>query len=151
MTYRVTFKRIWLYISKGYLRTSLFATWLVGRRTQNSVEVGGPKEFPKLLCLSVENSIPLSYSSLSGKTTVWPLHTNWPISIFQNSTSANNSSLLGKSISKEFIKVIPLKMMYYPDFFMSSLPSPTPALSRLQQLGLKRNKLVATPLTVLEK
>ena len=40
--------------------------------------------------------------------------------------------------------------MYYPDFFMSSPPPPIPALSRLLQLGLKRNKLVATPLIVLE-
>ena len=33
---------------------------------------------------------------------------------------------------------------------MSSPPPPIPALSNLLQLGLKRNKLVATPLIVLE-
>ena len=40
--------------------------------------------------------------------------------------------------------------MYYPDFFMSSPPPPTPALSRLLQLELKRNKLMETPMIVLE-
>ena len=39
--------------------------------------------------------------------------------------------------------------MYYSDFFMSSPPPPTPALSRLLQLGLKRKTKVAAPLTVL--
>ena len=46
--------------------------------------------------------------------------------------------------------MIPLKMMYYPDFFLFPHPLPRPRLSRLLQLGFKRNKLVATPLIVLE-
>ena len=33
--------------------------WLVGWRTQNVVAVGGPKEFQKLICFNVKNSIPL--------------------------------------------------------------------------------------------
>ena len=113
--------------------------WLVGQLTQNSVAMRGPKEFPRLLCLNVKNSIPLSYSSLSGKTTVWPLHTNWQISIFQNSTS-NNATLLGITISKELIKVIPLKMMYYSDFLCPHPIPWTPPFQDFHNSGLKGKK-----------
>ena len=33
-------------------------------------------------------------------------------------------------------------MMYYPDFLMSSPPPPTPALSRLLQLGLIKKEQI---------
>ena len=78
----ITLKRIWHNISNVYLRTAWLAMWLVGRLTQKSVAVEGPKEFPNCSALTLRIRISLSHSSLYGKTTVWLLHMNWPISIF---------------------------------------------------------------------
>ena len=49
---------------------------------------------------------------------------------------------MGISISKEFIKMIPLKMMYYPDFFLFPHRLPRPRLSRLLQLGLIKKEQI---------
>ena len=101
----VTFEQIWHNISNVYLRTAWFAVWLVGRLTQKSVAVcwNVQKSFQYCPALTLWIHFPLNYSSLSGKSTVWLPHMNWPISIFQNSTS-NNSRLLGINISKELIQ-----------------------------------------------
>ena len=72
----------------------------VTRRTPESVAVEGPTDFPNCSALTLGIRISLSHSSRYGKTTVWLLDMNWPVSIFWNSTS-NNSRLLGMSISRE--------------------------------------------------
>ena len=105
--------------------------------------MGGPKEFPKLLCLNVKNSIlsELLISFWQNDCLTTPHEwTNFHILEF----NSNNATLLGITISKELIKVIPLKMMYYSDFYVLT-PTPNPALSRFPQLGLKRKKMVAAP------
>ena len=53
-----------------YLRTVWLAMCLVGRLTQKSVAVKGPKEFPNCSALTLRIGISLSHSSLYGKTTV---------------------------------------------------------------------------------
>ena len=62
--------------------TSGFAMWLAGRLTQKSVAVEVEKSFQNCSALALRILLPLSHSSLSGKTTVWLLHMNWSISIF---------------------------------------------------------------------
>ena len=74
----VSFKRIWHNISNVYLPTCD----LFGMNDTNICHGGRSKRVSKTALPRLRLPLPLSHSSLSGKTTVWLLQLNWPISIF---------------------------------------------------------------------
>ena len=74
----VSFKRIWHNISNVYLPTCD----LFGMTDANICHGGRSKRVSKTALPRLRLPLPLSHSSLSGKTTVWLLQLNWPISMF---------------------------------------------------------------------